>query len=116
MLKKLLLLAAALVVTDTAVRDLLESKQGRRQINSELELFSIVLIALNAGVMGGAVTPSRADEAEVEVGVGDLRGEILPLFAPRVPSRRKRIQITRALRRPRLRPPLAGRRGLAELQ
>ena len=54
-------------------------------MNRRLELFSIVLFALNAGVVGGGVTSSLADEAGVEVGVGELRGEILSLFAPRVP-------------------------------
>ncbi|UPT96125.1 PQQ-binding-like beta-propeller repeat protein [Bradyrhizobium barranii subsp. apii] len=47
-----------------------------------LELFSIVLFALNAGMAGGGVTSSLADEAGVEVGVGELRGAILSLFAP----------------------------------
>ena len=51
-----------------------------------LELFSIVLFALNAGVVGGGVTSALADEAGVEVDLGDLRGEILSLFAPRSSS------------------------------
>ena len=50
-------------------------------MNRRLELLSIVLFALDAGVVGG-ITPSRADEAGIEVDVGDLRGEILSLFAP----------------------------------
>ena len=33
------------------------------------------------GVVGG-ITSSLADEAGVEVGIGELRGEILSLFAP----------------------------------
>ena len=41
-----------------------------------------MLFALAAGVVGGGVTSSRADEAGIEVGIGDLRGEILSLFAP----------------------------------
>ena len=52
-------------------------------MNCRLELFSIVLFALNAGVVGGGVTSSLADEAGIEVGVGELRGAILSLFAPR---------------------------------
>ena len=51
-------------------------------MNRRLELFSLVLFALNAGVVGGGVTSSLADEAGIEVDVGDLRGEILSLFAP----------------------------------
>ena len=41
-----------------------------------------VLAVIGAGVVGGGVTSSRADEAGIEVDVGDLRGEILSLFAP----------------------------------
>src|SRR5271157_4790553 len=40
-----------------------------------------VLGTLGAGVVGG-ITSSLADETGIEVGVGDLRGEILSLFAP----------------------------------
>src|SRR5271163_2533438 len=40
-----------------------------------------VLFALEAGVVGG-ITSSLADEAGIEAGVGELRGEILSLFAP----------------------------------
>src|SRR5271170_7183670 len=50
-------------------------------MNRRLELLGIVLFALNAGVVGG-ITSSLANEAGIEVGVGDLRGEILSLFAP----------------------------------
>src|SRR5277367_1320154 len=50
-------------------------------MNRRLKLFSIVLFALEAGVIGG-ITSSLADEAGIEVGVGDLRGDILSLFAP----------------------------------
>ena len=52
-------------------------------MNRRLELLSIVLFALNAGVVGGGVTSSLADEAGIEVDVGELRGEILSLFARR---------------------------------
>jgi alcohol dehydrogenase (cytochrome c) len=52
------------------------------QMNRRLELLSVVLVALSAGVVCGGVTSSLADVAGVEVGVGDLRGEILSLFAP----------------------------------
>jgi alcohol dehydrogenase (cytochrome c) len=51
-------------------------------MNRRLELFSIALFALNAGVVGGGVTSSLADEAGAEVGVGELRGAILSLLAP----------------------------------
>ena len=53
-------------------------------MNRRLKLFSIVLFALSAGVVvGGGVTSSLADEiTRVEVGVGELRGEILSLRAP----------------------------------
>jgi alcohol dehydrogenase (cytochrome c) len=52
-------------------------------MNRRLEVLGIVLFALNAGVVGG-ITPSLADEITgIEVDVGDLRGEILSLFAPR---------------------------------
>jgi alcohol dehydrogenase (cytochrome c) len=52
-------------------------------MNRRLEFFSIVLFALSAGVVGGAVTSALADEAGIEVDLGDLRGEVLSLFAPR---------------------------------
>ena len=53
-------------------------------MNRRLELLSIVLFALGAGVVGGGVTASLADEMTgVEVGIGELRGEILSLFARR---------------------------------
>jgi alcohol dehydrogenase (cytochrome c) len=45
----------------------------------------IVLIALGvvgAAAVGAGITSSLADEAGIEVGVGDMRGEILSLFAP----------------------------------
>jgi len=49
-------------------------------MNRRLALLSIVLFALDAGVVGG-ITSSLADEARVEAGIGELRGEILSLFA-----------------------------------
>jgi hypothetical protein len=52
------------------------------EMNRRLELFSIVLFALNAGVVGGGDTSSLADEAGVEVDLGDVRSAILSLFAP----------------------------------
>ena len=54
------------------------------EMNCRLGLLSIVLFALDAGLVGG-ITSSRADEAGIEVDVGDLRGEIcrsLRLWAP----------------------------------
>ena len=51
-------------------------------MNLRLKLLSIVLFALGAGAVGGGVTSSLADEAGVEVRIGELRGEILSLFAP----------------------------------
>src|SRR5258708_12972391 len=53
-------------------------------MNRRLELFSIVLFALNAGVVGGGVTASLADEAGVEVGLGELRSAVLWLLEPAV--------------------------------
>ena len=50
-------------------------------MNRKLKLLSIVLFALDAGVVGG-ITSSLADEAGIEAGLGELRGEILSLFAP----------------------------------
>ena len=51
-------------------------------MNRGLKLFSSVLFALNVGVVGGGVTSSLADEAGVEVDLGELRGAILSLAAP----------------------------------
>jgi alcohol dehydrogenase (cytochrome c) len=42
----------------------------------------VALVAIIAAAVGGGVTSSLADEAGIEVGIGDLRGEILSLFAP----------------------------------
>jgi alcohol dehydrogenase (cytochrome c) len=52
-------------------------------MNGRLKLFSVALLAASAGVLGEGVSPSLADETGVEVGVGELRSEILSLFAPR---------------------------------
>src|SRR5690349_6441823 len=67
----------------STVENLVVSKQERRKMNCRLELFGIVLFALYAGVVGGGVTSALADEAGVEVDLGELRGEILSLFARR---------------------------------
>jgi alcohol dehydrogenase (cytochrome c) len=50
-------------------------------MNRRLKLLSVLLFALDAGVVGG-ITSSSADEAGIEARVGELRGEILSLFAP----------------------------------
>ena len=50
-------------------------------MSRRLEIIILALVALAAGVVAG-ITSSLADEAGIEVGVGDLRGEILSLFAP----------------------------------
>src|SRR5262245_10675275 len=51
-------------------------------MNRRLGLAGIVVLALDAGLMIGGVTSSLADEAGIEARVGELRGEILSLFAP----------------------------------
>src|SRR5215472_13523104 len=44
----------------------------------------IALVAIIGPVVGGPVTSSLADEmTPVELGIGELRGEVLSLFAPR---------------------------------
>ncbi|SHH58573.1 pyrroloquinoline quinone-dependent dehydrogenase [Bradyrhizobium erythrophlei] len=48
-------------------------------MNRRLE---IIIVALGAAVVGAGITSSLADEAGVEVGLGELRGAILSLFAP----------------------------------
>src|SRR3984957_8505829 len=48
-------------------------------MNRRLE---IIIVALGAAAMSAGITPSVADEAGVEVGLGELRGAILSLFAP----------------------------------
>src|SRR5271168_5080723 len=50
------------------------------QMNRRFETI-IVALALAAAAMGG-IASSLADETGIEVDVGDLRGEILSLFAP----------------------------------
>src|SRR6516162_9680473 len=47
-----------------------------------LGLVSIMVFALETGVVGGGVTSSLADEAGVEARVGELRGAVLSLLAP----------------------------------
>jgi hypothetical protein len=75
----------------------------------------IALVAIIAAAVGGGVTSPRADEfTRIEVGVGDLRGEILSLFAPPGAIATETNAITRPLRPPRLRlllrrPPRTGR-------
>src|SRR6476659_5145099 len=64
------------------VENLPVSKHERRKMNRRLEFFSIVLFALGAGVMGGGVTSALADEAGIEVDLGEVRSAILSLFAP----------------------------------
>src|SRR6516164_2124442 len=49
-------------------------------MNRRLGLVSIVVFALGAGVVGGGVTSSLADEAGIEARVGELRGAVLSLF------------------------------------
>jgi|SRR5580700_581511 alcohol dehydrogenase (cytochrome c) len=51
-------------------------------MSRRLEIIILALAALGAAAVGGGVTSSRADEAGIEVDVGDLRGEMLSLFAP----------------------------------
>src|SRR6516165_5787234 len=47
-----------------------------------LGLVSIMVFALEAGVVGGGATSALADEAGAEARVGELRGAVLSLFAP----------------------------------
>jgi alcohol dehydrogenase (cytochrome c) len=42
----------------------------------------IIIVALGAAAVGAGITSSLADEAGVEVGLGELRSAILSLFAP----------------------------------
>ena len=46
-------------------------------MNRRRRRLNILLFVLGAGVAGGGVTSSRADEAQIEGRVGELRGEIL---------------------------------------
>ena len=50
-------------------------------MSRRLEIIILALVAMGAGAVGG-ITSTLADETGIEVGVGDLRGEILSLFAP----------------------------------
>jgi alcohol dehydrogenase (cytochrome c) len=52
------------------------------QMNRRLAVASIVLFALHAGVVGGGITSSLADEAGIEARIGELRGAVLSLLAP----------------------------------
>jgi alcohol dehydrogenase (cytochrome c) len=51
-------------------------------MSRRLEIIILALVALGPAAVGSGITSSRADEAGIEVDVGDLRGEILSLFAP----------------------------------
>jgi len=58
-------------------------KNGKEtEMNRRLGLVSIVVFALDAGVVGGGVTCALADEAGVETRIGELRGAVLSLLAP----------------------------------
>src|SRR5262245_16292740 len=52
-------------------------------MNRKVALVIMALVALGAGVVGGGVSSSLAGETSVEVGIGELRGAILSVFAPR---------------------------------
>src|SRR5262249_31777955 len=52
------------------------------EVNYRLGSISVVVLALNAGVVAGKVTSSLADEAGLEARVGEVRGAVLSLFAP----------------------------------
>jgi alcohol dehydrogenase (cytochrome c) len=52
-------------------------------MNRGLKIIAVALFPLGAAAMGGGVTSALADEAGIEVDLGDLRGEILSLLAPR---------------------------------
>jgi alcohol dehydrogenase (cytochrome c) len=49
-------------------------------MNRSSKILSIMLFAVGSGVIGEGVTSALADEAAIEVGLGDLRGEVLQLF------------------------------------
>jgi alcohol dehydrogenase (cytochrome c) len=51
-------------------------------MSRRLEIIMLALVAVGPAAVGSGITSSRADEAGIEVGVGELRGEILSLFAP----------------------------------
>jgi alcohol dehydrogenase (cytochrome c) len=58
-------------------------KKGKgTEMNRRLGLLSTILLALDAGVGGGVITSSLADEAGVETRIGELRGAVLSLLAP----------------------------------
>jgi alcohol dehydrogenase (cytochrome c) len=54
-------------------------KHGEAQMNRRLK---IIIVALGVAAVGGGVTSAVADEAGVEVDLGDIRGAVLSLFAP----------------------------------
>ena len=64
-------------------------------MNRRLELFSIVLFALNAGVVGGGVTPSLADDpAGAARHLGhDVGAKTLHDLIERAVNRRQRSQL-----------------------
>src|SRR5262249_58439382 len=59
-----------------------QNKGKETKMNRRLGLISIVVFALNASVLGGGVTSSRADEEGLEARAAELRGAVLSLFAP----------------------------------
>ena len=57
---------------------MIKQRVREAEMNRRLGLVSVLLLAA-----GGSAGSSRADEfTRIEVGVGDLRGEILSLLAP----------------------------------
>jgi alcohol dehydrogenase (cytochrome c) len=80
-------------------------------MNRGLALVTVLLLVLSGGV-------ARADEfTRIEVGVGELRGEILSLFAPAGAIATETNPNYKGAAAPAPpAPPLARRRGLAELQ
>src|SRR5262245_19164669 len=57
-------------------------RDGETEMNRKFGFVSVMVLALNAAVVGGGVTSSLADEAGLEARVGELRGAVLSLFAP----------------------------------
>jgi hypothetical protein len=51
-----------------------------------------LLFALNAGVVGGGVTSSLADEAGIKARIGELRGAVLSLLEPTREHRRNMLR------------------------
>jgi hypothetical protein len=83
-------------------------------MSRRLEIIILALVALGTGGVGG-ITSSLADETGIEVGVGDLRDEVLSLAFPKPATSAAAIRplnvetsradwiLTLALRRPALR-------------